>query len=92
MHAELTLSASTLIAFILVLSRMVGVFVFVPLPVKEAGPGIARIVFAFATALALFPRWPSIDAREVTLGTHRRLADLGSRAWNGHRPDGQLYH
>ena len=68
MHAELTLSASTLLAFILVLSRMVGVFVFVPLPVKEAGPGVARIVFAFATALALFPCWPSVDAQNVTLG------------------------
>ncbi len=69
MHAELTISASTLIAFMLVLSRMVGVFVFVPLPVREAGPSVARIAFGFATALALFPRWPSIDARDLTLGT-----------------------
>lgn len=69
MHAELTISASTLIAFVLVLSRMVGVFVFVPLPVKEAGPSVARIAFGFATALALFPRWPVIDARDLTLGT-----------------------
>ncbi len=69
MHAELTISASTLIAFVLVLSRMVGVFVFVPLPVKEAGPSMARIAFGFATALALFPRWPVIDARGLTLGT-----------------------
>lgn len=69
MHAELTVSASTLIAFLLVLSRMVGVFVFVPLPVKDAGPSVARIVFALASAIALFPRWPSIDAHAVTLGT-----------------------
>ncbi len=69
MHADLTLSASTLIAFALVLSRMVGVFVFVPMPVKEAGPSVARIVFAFASALALFPEWPSIAAANVTLAT-----------------------
>lgn len=69
MHAELTLSASTLIAFALVLSRMVGVFIFVPLPVSESGPSVARIVFAFASAIALFPRWPVIDARNVTLAT-----------------------
>lgn len=68
MHAELSISASTLIAFLLVLSRMVGVFVFVPLPVKDAGPAVARVVFAFASAIALFPRWPSLDARDVTLG------------------------
>lgn len=68
MHAELTISASTLLAFLLVVSRMVGVFVFVPLPVKDSGPSVARIVFGLATAIALFPRWPSIDARAVTFG------------------------
>ncbi len=68
MHAELTVSASTLIAFLLVLSRMVGVFIFVPLPVNEAGPGTARIVFAFASAIALYSRWPAIDAASITLG------------------------
>ncbi len=69
MPVELSIPASTLIAFILVLARMVGAFVFVPMPVKEAGPGVARIVFAVASAIALFPEWPSIDARGVTLGT-----------------------
>jgi flagellar biosynthetic protein FliR len=47
---------------------MVGVFVFIPMPIKEAGPGAARIVFAFASAIALYPRWPSIPASNVTLG------------------------
>lgn len=68
MRGELSISASTLIAFLLVVSRMVGVFVFVPLPVKDAGPGTARIVFALASALALFPRWPAIPEQNVTLG------------------------
>lgn len=68
MRGELTVSAGTLIAFLLVLSRMVGVFVFVPIPVKDAGPGMVRIVFALASAIALFPEWPSVDARAVTLG------------------------
>jgi flagellar biosynthesis protein FliR len=48
---------------------MVGVFVFVPLPVKEAGPGVARIIFGFACALALFPVWPSVPNVNLTLST-----------------------
>ena len=69
MHADLAVPASTLIGFVLVLSRMVGVFVFVPMPIKEAGPGVPRVVFAVASALALFPRWPVIQAQNLTLGT-----------------------
>jgi flagellar biosynthesis protein FliR len=69
MRTELTISASTLIAFVLVLSRMLGVFVFVPLPVKDVGPSPARVVFALAATLALFPRWPSVSADQITLAT-----------------------
>ncbi len=69
MHADLTLSASTLLAFALVLSRIAGVFVFVPFPTQDAGPAPARIVLALAAALSLLPRWPSIDTDHLTLGT-----------------------
>lgn len=69
MHANLTLSASTLLAFVLVASRIAGVFVFAPLPIQDAGPAPARVIIAIATALALLPRWPIIDADNVTIGT-----------------------
>ncbi|HMF77680.1 MAG TPA: flagellar biosynthetic protein FliR [Bryobacteraceae bacterium] len=68
MPAELQIPLGWPLAFVLVLTRMAGAFVFVPMPVKDAGPGIARIVFALATAVALFPRWPVIDSSHVTLG------------------------
>lgn len=68
MHAELTLSASTLIAFLLVLTRMTGAFLFTPMPGKGAGPSMPRILFALACTLALFPQWPQVDAAEATLG------------------------
>jgi flagellar biosynthetic protein FliR len=68
MHAELHIPLSWPLAFALVLTRMAGAFVFVPMPVKDAGPGMARVVFACATALALFSRWPVIDVAHVTLG------------------------
>jgi flagellar biosynthetic protein FliR len=67
MHAELHVSASTLIAFLLVLSRMIGVFVFVPMPFKDAGPSIARIALALGCTLALYARWPVLSATELTL-------------------------
>jgi flagellar biosynthesis protein FliR len=68
MHADLTISLSALVAFALVLARIAGAFVFVPLPVKDAGPGIARVVLSLATSIALFPEWPRIDAVNVSLG------------------------
>src|SRR5579885_2674587 len=67
MHAELHISASTLIAFLLVLSRMLGVFVFVPMPFKDAGPSISRIALALGCTLALYARWPVLSANQLTL-------------------------
>ncbi len=68
MHGELTVSLSTLLSFALVLARITGAFVFVPLPVKEAGPGVARVVLSLAATIALFPAWPRIDVADITLG------------------------
>lgn len=68
MPAELTLSASTLIGFLLVLARMTGAFLFTPMPGRSAGPSMPRILFALACTFALFPQWPKIDAAEATLG------------------------
>jgi flagellar biosynthetic protein FliR len=68
MHGELTLSASTLLAFLLVLTRMTGAFLFTPMPGKGAGPSAPRILFALACTLALFPEWPHVDAARASLG------------------------
>ena len=66
MRADLTAPASLLLGFLLVLIRLVGVFVFIPLPGKDSGPSVARILLALATAIALFPVWPIVDASKVT--------------------------
>lgn len=68
MRSELTLSASTLLGFLLVMSRMAGVFVFIPMPSQDAGPGVARIAIALASTLALFPRWPAVNAANTGIG------------------------
>ena len=68
MHADLTIPFPTLIAFAMVLARITGAFAFVPMPVKEAGPGIARVVLSLAATIALYPVWPNMATTEVSLG------------------------
>ena len=46
MPAQLTFSLSTVFGFVLVLARVSGAFIFVPLPGLSAGPEIARAVLA----------------------------------------------
>ena len=68
MHADLTLSASTLFAFLLVLARLAGAFSFIPFPGAQAGPASARVVLAVTCTIALFPRWPVVDLQAASLG------------------------
>ncbi|HTS26739.1 MAG TPA: flagellar biosynthetic protein FliR [Bryobacteraceae bacterium] len=66
MPTSLTLSAGTLYAFLLALARVGGAIVFVPLPgVKNAAEPV-RAAFAVGFTLALFGRWPAVDAAGVT--------------------------
>lgn len=67
MPIELTLSAGTPIAFLLVMARVSGALTFVPLPGLSSTPGPARIVLALAFTLALASRWPAVDASAITL-------------------------
>jgi flagellar biosynthetic protein FliR len=64
--AGLTLSLSTLYAFLLVLARVGGALAFVPLPGIRGGPEPARAAFALGFTLALAARWPAIDGGAVT--------------------------
>ncbi len=69
MPADLTLSAGMLYAFLLVLARVGGALIFVPLPGVKAAPEPVRIALALGFTLALFARWPAIDSTGVTAGT-----------------------
>lgn len=61
------IAASTLVAFLLVLARMLGVFVFIPMPFKDAGPSLSRVVMALGCTIALYPRWPALQVSELSL-------------------------
>jgi flagellar biosynthetic protein FliR len=69
MPAELTLSSGTLYAFLLVLARVSGALVFVPLPGVRGAPETVRAALALGFTLALAARWPSIAGSAVTVGT-----------------------
>lgn len=53
-------------AFLLVLARVSGALVFVPLPGVTAVPATARAVLAVGFTLALAARWPAVDASSLT--------------------------
>jgi flagellar biosynthetic protein FliR len=69
MPTSLTISASTVLAFLLVLARVSGAMVFVPLPGFSGSPGMARAAFSLAFTLALAPRWPSLEGASPGAGT-----------------------
>lgn len=68
MRGELALPMATLYSFLLVLSRVGGALLFVPLPGLRHSPEVARIVLALACTLALFPAWPRAPAVEADFG------------------------
>ena len=63
---NLTIDVGTLYAFLLVLARISGAFIFVPIPGIQAGPQIARAVLPASLTLALHSRWPVIDPDGVS--------------------------
>ncbi|MCU1272934.1 MAG: type secretion system inner rane protein [Bryobacterales bacterium] len=52
----------------MVLARVSGAFIFVPLPGVSAGPDIARAMLAVSFTLALFPRWPLVNLESPYIG------------------------
>jgi flagellar biosynthetic protein FliR len=65
---QLTLSLPAVFGFVLVLARVSGAFIFVPLPGLNAGPAMARAALALSFTLALFPLWPHVDLAEPYIG------------------------
>jgi len=56
---EASLPLSTVFAFLMVLARVTGAFIFVPIPGMSAAPQPVRIVLALSLTMALFPLWPA---------------------------------
>lgn len=68
MPHQLTLPLAMVFGFVLVLARVTGIFIFVPLPGIHAGPDVARVLLGFSVTLALFPKWPQVNMAAPYLG------------------------
>ncbi len=61
MHVNPAIPTSVLYGFLLVLARISGVFVFLPLPGLEAGPSAAKITLSMILTFGMYSRWPTLD-------------------------------
>src|SRR2546423_256054 len=71
MHAEISLGLPSLCGFLLVLARVSGVLVFVPIPGLRSGPDASRVVLALAITFSLAAVWPAAPdiSGEFALGS-----------------------
>jgi flagellar biosynthetic protein FliR len=67
MPDNVTLSAGALYGFLLVLARVSGALVFVPLPGVKSAPEPARVALALGFTLALYAQWPVVRSDGVTV-------------------------
>jgi flagellar biosynthetic protein FliR len=68
MPADLSFSIPTLLSFLLVLARVSGCFVFIPLPGVKNTPEVARAVISLTMTLALLPFWPVLKVDNPDIG------------------------
>lgn len=61
MHPAAAIPPPVLYGFLLVLARISGVFVFLPLPGLEAGPSAAKLMLAMVLTFGMYSRWPALD-------------------------------
>jgi len=66
MRTDVALSTGTVFAFLLVLTRVGGALVFVPMPGLKSAPDMVRVAFALGFTLALYGQWPAVDATGLT--------------------------
>jgi flagellar biosynthetic protein FliR len=78
MPASLTVSAGTLLSFLLVLARVSGALTFVPLPGLRGVLEPARAALAIGFTMTLASRWPRVDPAAFTIG--KLAASVASEA------------
>ncbi len=84
MHADFTFQLATLYGFLVVLARVSGIVVFVPMPGFSAGSDVSRVVLSLALTIALFPAWPMFPPEDgTTMLVGRLLGLIGSEALFG---------
>jgi flagellar biosynthetic protein FliR len=67
MPDNMTLSVGALYGFMLVLARVSGALIFVPLPGLKGAPEPVRVALSLGFTLALYGQWPVIGTANVTV-------------------------
>src|SRR5438128_1218360 len=67
MLTDAAIGLPQLYAFLFVLARVSGAFIFVPIPGLRTGPDLARIILSLSMAVALFGRCPPVDVAHMTM-------------------------
>lgn len=67
MHADVSVSVALIYSFLLVIARIGGALVFVPMPALRSGADPVRIIFILAMAMALYPVWPAVSPQVSAL-------------------------
>lgn len=62
MHGELSVSISLIYSFLLVVARIGGAIIFVPLPDVRGAIEPVRVILILAMTMALYPVWPTVAA------------------------------
>lgn len=60
MHGDISVPVALLYSFLLVVARVGGALIYVPLPGVSATPEPIRVVLVLATSLTLYPVWPVV--------------------------------
>lgn len=68
MHAEISFGLPQIFGFLLVLARVSGVILFVPIPGMQSVPEAARIALALVLSVVLMPAWPLAMPGDAWLG------------------------
>src|SRR2546423_14268591 len=68
MPASFPFPLDSIFGFLLVLARVSGIFIFVPLPGVKSGPEITRVVLSLGITLSLFSFWPQVAGLEQSPG------------------------
>jgi flagellar biosynthetic protein FliR len=68
MPASTAIPVGTVYSFLLVLARVAGAFVFVPIPGVRNAPNTARVVVALSFTMALYPLWPEVRQAQPGMG------------------------
>lgn len=67
MRGDFSIPLTSMFGFLLVLARVAGTFVFVPLPGIKNGPDNARIVLALAVSVSLYSLWPRVEGLDQNI-------------------------